>query len=334
MTTKKILVTGGTGMVGQAFASYPNCILVGSGDCDLKSYEDTVRLLCRHQPDVIIHLAAKVGGVQGNMKDQDGFFHDNLAINTNVLRAAHVCNVDMVVSMLSTCIFPENPRRGMPYDENDLHDGEPHGSNFGYAYAKRMLEVQSRIYREQHGRKYVCVIPNNIFGPHDNFDLENGHVLPAIIRKIYEAKLTKEQPVFWGNGRSLRQFTYSKDVAKAILTVVDRVDHVCKANKLNGRRLYKNYTLVNIGASQEYSISSVVNKICNIFEYDKWQVKWDEDKPNGIFRKPSDNTNFMNLFVDASVQEESQFYTDFDLALKETCNWFADNYPKVRGVKI
>lgn len=332
MTDKRILVTGGTGMVGQAFATYPNCILVGTKDCDLKSYEDIIKLICRHQPDVIIHLAAKVGGVQGNMKNQDGFFHENLTINTNVLRAAHVCNIDTVVSMLSTCIFPETPREGMPYSENDLHDGEPHQSNFGYAYAKRMLEVQSRIYREQYGRKYVCVIPNNIFGPSDNFDLENGHVLPAIVRKIYEAKLTNERPVFWGNGKALRQFTYSKDVAKAIMTVIDRLEHVCKANKLDGKSLYKSYTLINIGVNKEHSISSVVNKTCDIFGYDKFQVKWDEDKPNGIHRKPSDNGNFMNLFVDSSIAEESQFYTDFDVALKETCGWFATQYPKVRGI--
>jgi len=327
---KKILVTGGTGMVGQAFKAYPNCILIGSKDCDLTNYEQTEDIIFKHNPEVIIHLAAKVGGIQGNMNDQDSFFHDNMKINTNVLRAAHNCNVDMVVSMLSTCIYPANAH--MPYNEKHLHLGEPHSSNFGYAYAKRMLDVQSRIYREQYDRKYVCAIPNNIFGPNDNFDLVNGHVLPAIIRRIYEAKYLNIKPVFWGDGTPLRQFSYSKDIAKSILRIIERVDFVCKANNIKGKTLFENYSTVNIGTNQEVSIRDVVGRICKIMDYDKALLEWDQTKPSGIRRKPSSNDNFFNLFLDDET-ERHLWYTDLDYALAETCFWFIKNYPQnIRGI--
>jgi len=141
-------------------------------------------------PEYVIHTAGKIGGLLGNMNHKGQFFYENITINTNVLEAARVAKVEKVLSFLSTCIFPDNIK--YPLTEDQIHNGEPHNSNYPYAYAKRMLDVQSRAYREQYGCNYVCVIPTNIYGPNDNFNLESGHVLPSLIHKCYLAKQNNE----------------------------------------------------------------------------------------------------------------------------------------------
>ena len=181
----KVLVTGGTGMLGSAFHEIlpgTQMVLVGSNDYNLTNYDAALRMMQDHRPDAVIHLAAHVGGVGGNTSYVADFYSDNIRINTNVLDAAHTHNIKKVVSLLSTCVYPDSVQ--YPLTENQLHTGAPHPSNFGYAYAKRMLDVQSKAYRQQHGHNFITAIPNNMFGENDNFDLENGHVVPAIIRKV------------------------------------------------------------------------------------------------------------------------------------------------------
>jgi len=141
-------------------------------------------------PEYVIHTAGKVGGLLGNMNNKGQFFYENIMINTNVLESARLTNVKKVVSFLSTCVFPDNVK--YPLTEDQIHNGEPHNSNYPYAYAKRMLDVQSRAYREQYDCNYICVIPTNIYGPNDNFNLKNGHVLPSLIHKCYLAKQNNE----------------------------------------------------------------------------------------------------------------------------------------------
>ena len=136
-----------------------------------------------------------------------------------MLDAAKNQNINKVVSLLSTCIYPDSPT--YPLTEDQIHNGEPHQSNFGYAYAKRMLEVHSRAIRQQYGLNYVTAVPNNLYGENDNFDLNSGHVIPAIIRKVYEAKQNGNQAKFWGTGRPMREFTYSRDIAKILLWMVE-----------------------------------------------------------------------------------------------------------------
>ena len=184
----KVIVTGGTGMVGNAFKSLSeDYILVGTRDCDLRDINQCNQLL-KDNPGIetVIHLAAKVGGVQDNINNPTSFFSDNILMNCNILNAAHHTGIDRVLSLLSTCVYPVDAE--MPYTEKDVHSGEPHETHFSYAYSKRMLDIQSRGYRKQFGRKYTTAIPNNIYGPHDNFDLNKSHVIPGLIRKIYEAK--------------------------------------------------------------------------------------------------------------------------------------------------
>jgi GDP-L-fucose synthase len=305
----KILITGGTGMVGSSFKKIKTeheLIFVGSRDYDLVSREQTTQMIKSIMPDSIIHLAAKVGGVKGNTDFVNDFFTQNIQMNTNVLECAHEHGVEKVISFLSTCVYPNKVI--YPLTEDQIHNGPPHQSNFGYAYAKRMADIHSRTMRQQYGHDYICAIPNNLYGPNDNFDLNNGHVIPAIIRKIHEAKNNGTVPVMWGSGAPLREFTFSNDIPKILLLLLEK---------------YSKAEPINIGCCEEISIRAAVEEICDIMDY-TGVIKWDTTKPEGQFRKPSSNKKFLQLCPEFK-------YTSFRDGLAETCNWFVKQYPDVRG---
>jgi GDP-L-fucose synthase len=260
------------------------------------------------QPDTLIHLAARVGGVKGNTDYVADFYSENIRMNTNVLDAANFLKVNKVVSLLSTCIYPDAVN--YPLTPDQIHDGPPHPSNFGYAYAKRMLHVQSMAISQQYGGNFIVAVPGNIYGPCDNFDLECGHVIPAIIRKVWEAKNSSSIPEFWGSGKSLREFTYSEDVAGALLFLLEN---------------YESPDPINIGKTGESTIKDVVNLVCEELEYYD-DVFWDLTKPEGQYRKPSDNSKFREIGWNTSS------YTSLRDGIKLTCNWFKENYPTIRGV--
>ena len=311
MVSKRILVTGGTGMVGRGFESMRTnheFILVGSKACDLREPSETDRMIKDCRPDAIIHLAARVGGVKGNSDYIADFYKDNTMINTNLLNFAQQNGVEKVVSLLSTCVYPDDAE--YPLTPDQFHNGRPHKSNFGYAYAKRMLDVYSRALRQQFGCNYICAVPNNLYGLHDNFDLENGHVIPAIIRKIHDAETKGTTPVFWGTGEPLREFTYASDVSKILLFLLEN---------------YNGETPVNIGMTEERSIKSVVLAISSYLGYNG-KIIWDETKPSGQARKPSSNKTLIDLGW------EEKDYTSFDEGIKLTCDWYVENYPNVRGI--
>ncbi len=300
-------------MVGSAFnqvSTNHELCLVGRSDADLLDYNSFLSLLKRVDPQGVIHLAAKVGGVKGNSDYVADFYHQNTVMNVNVLNACHNAGIEKVVSLLSTCVYPDNVN--YPLTEEQIHNGPPHISNFGYAYAKRMLDVHSRALRSQYDRNYVCAVPNNLYGPHDNFDLENGHVIPAIIRKVWEAKMYGETPVFWGDGTPLREFTYSKDIAGCLLYILD---------------MYNEKEPINIGMTSEVSIKSLVTLICDKLGYDG-PVEWDTSKPSGQFKKPSSNQRFLQAGWNKSD------YTPLEEGIEMTCNWFKGAYPNVRGLNL
>jgi len=308
----KVLVTGGTGMVGSGFRDVNTeheLILVGSKQYDLRSQRDTRLMMTNHTPDAVVHLAARVGGVKGNTDFVADFFSDNVRMNTNVLQASKKFGVSKVVSLLSTCVYPD--KVNYPLTEDQIHNGPPHPSNFGYAYAKRMLDVHSRALRQQYGCNFICAVPNNLYGPHDNFDLENGHVIPAIMRKVLEAKQTGTPPTFWSDGSAFREFTFAPDLSKILLHLLNE---------------YNDADPVNIGITEERSIASVVELVCQNLEYDG-DVSWDRSKPAGQFRKPSNNDKL------ASTGWNRSYYTSFEDGLKRTCDWFVENYPNVRGME-
>ena len=308
----RILVTGGSGLVGTALTRVNkenDLISVSSKQFDLTNLSDAERMIKSTAPDCIIHLAARVGGINANMTKPADFFYQNIMINTNVLHSAFNYNVKKVVSMLSTCIFPNNVK--YPLEEEDIHAGEPHDSNFAYSYAKRMLDVQSRAYRAQYGCNFVTAVPNNLFGKNDNFDLEDSHVIPAMIRKFHDAVASKSKKVtLWGNGKALREFTYSDDIARQLLFVAEK---------------YNDPNPINLGTSQEVSIRKLAEIIADASGF-AGDIEWDENMPTGQLRKPSDKSKIKALGWDMGS------FTDLSRGISETCSWYKNSYPNIRGV--
>lgn len=221
-----IMVTGGSGLVGQAIKMYvsenekPNeeWVFLSSKDGDLKDRKATEAIFEKYKPTHVIHLAAKVGGLFANMAQKVEFYRENVIMNDNVMELCRITNVKKLVSYLSTCIFPD--KTTYPIDETMLHDGPPHPSNEGYAYAKRLIDTLNRAYAEEYGCNFTSIIPTNIYGPHDNFSIQNGHVIPGLIHKCYNAKKDGTPFTIWGSGSPLRQFIYSLDLAELSVWVM------------------------------------------------------------------------------------------------------------------
>ena len=297
-----VLVTGGSGMVGSAVK---NGIKLSSKECDLRNWNDTIDYFERTKPKKVLHCAARVGGVGGNMKAKGEYYYDNIMMNTNVLEAARLVKVDKLVSFLSTCIFPDEVE--YPLTEKKIHLGAPHTSNYGYAYSKRMLDVQTECYRDQYGVNYICVIPTNIYGPYDNFDLGCGHVVPMLIHKCYLAKRDNTDFTIWGSGKPLREFIYCDDVASLLEWSLDNYDEA---------------EPIIFSTSEEISIKDLVDVIVEKFNF-KGNVVWDKDKPDGQFRKPSDNSKLLSYLPDVK-------FTPIEDGIEKTVNWFSENYKNVR----
>lgn len=323
-----VLVTGGFGLVGSAIQSVCGADLkykftfMSSSQCDLTDYDATLKYFQRVMPDAVIHLAAAVGGLFKNMRCKVEMFENNMRINMNVLRASHAVGVSKVVSCLSTCIFPDEKTKHGPIDETMLHMGAPHSSNDAYAYAKRMLEVQSRCYREQHGRNYVCVIPTNIYGPNDNFNLDDAHVIPALIHKCYLAKQQGLPLVVAGSGTPLRQFIYSRDLALLLIWTLEHYDATHEdAEKVDGAGTL----IISVDPEDEISIAEVVQHIAHAFDFDN-DILYDASQPDGQFKKTADNTKFKNLYG----YKPPMTMTPIKWGIKETVQWFVQHYNNAR----
>jgi len=308
----RLLVTGANGLVGSEFKGDLIAITSKVGDLrDKKTTEDIINFYADKDKqgmfavDKIIHCAGKVGGVGGNMNYKGDFFYDNIMINTNVIEAARKAGVEKLVAFLSTCIFPNDVK--YPLTESKIHLGVPHSSNDAYAYAKRMADIQIRAYREQYGVKYTSVIPTNIYGPNDNFDIKNGHVIPSLIHKCYLARENKTDLQIWGSGTPLREFIFSKDVAELATWVVDN---------------YDDSEPLILSTSEEISIKDVVDIITENMNF-KGNVIIDKTKPEGQFRKPSDYSKLKSYLPDFK-------FTPFEIGIKETIKHFTENYNNIR----
>lgn len=298
---EKLLVTGGKGLVGSAI----NADVKLGREFNLINSIETDQAFKMHNPTHVIHCAGKVGGVGGNMNFKGDYFYDNLMINTNVIESARKNGVKNLVCFLSTCVFPDKVE--YPLTEAKVHLGVPHDSNYPYAYAKRMADIQIRAYREQYGINYTSVIPTNIYGPNDNFSLEHGHVMPMLIHKLYKAKRDGTDFTVWGSGKPLREFIFSKDVARLAEWAVKN---------------YNETEPIIFGTSEEVSIKDMVDLLIQEFNF-KGKVIFDKDKPEGQFRKPSDNSKLKSYLPDFK-------FTPFEEGIKETVKWFIDNYETAR----
>lgn len=301
MTT---LVTGGSGLVGKAiYKIKPEYIYLSSKDCDLTNYEMTYDVFKKYNPTYVIHLAAYVGGLYKNMNQKVEMLEKNTLININVLKVCHELNINNVISCLSTCIFPD--KTTYPIDENMLHDGRPHISNDAYAYSKRLLDTLSKSYREEYNRNYTCIIPTNIYGENDNYSLEDGHVIPALIHKAHLAKNNNEPFIIKGTGKPLRQFIYSQDLAQLIVWCLEN---------------YNDIDPIILADSKEYSIKEIGEIIAENFNIDN--IQFDTSFSDGQYKKTASNQKLLSLL-------DFEF-TDINIGLQKSCKWFIDNYENCR----
>uniref|UniRef100_A0A7S3H4Z8 GDP-L-fucose synthase n=1 Tax=Spumella elongata TaxID=89044 RepID=A0A7S3H4Z8_9STRA len=310
-----VLVTGGTGLVGKAIETVVNknpqegetWFYASSSDADLRDRESTRKLFERVKPTHVIHLAAMVGGLFKNLKYKVEFYRENVLINDNVMECSREFNVVKLVSCLSTCIFPD--KTTYPIDETMVHDGPPHSSNAGYAYAKRMIDVLNKCYNEEYGCNYTSIIPTNIYGPHDNFGIEDGHVIPGLIHKCYKAKRDGTDLTIWGTGSPLRQFIYSEDLARLTVWVM-REYHSPEP------------IILSVGEEDEVSIADVARAVAKAMKFEG-NIVFDTTKSDGQYKKTASNKKLRELYPDFE-------FTPIDQGLQQACDWFVANYETAR----
>ncbi|KAL9558004.1 hypothetical protein MBANPS3_001104 [Mucor bainieri] len=320
-TESVILVTGGSGLVGEAvkwviendkserYGKKENetWIFLSSKDGDLRKEGDVKAIFEKYKPTHVIHLAAMVGGLFKNMKYKLDFLRENMLMNDNILWQSKEYNVKKVVSCLSTCIFPD--KTTYPIDETMVHNGPPHESNFGYAHGKRMIDVYNHAYHEQFGCHFTSVIPTNIFGPHDNYELEGSHVLPGLTHKCYLAKKNNTPFVVWGSGKPLRQFIYSRDLAKLFIWTLREYEEI-------------DPIILSVGEKDEVSIKDVADSIVKAMDF-QGEYAFDSTKADGQYKKTASNDKLMKYIPDFE-------FTPFDVAIKESVEWFVENYDTLR----
>jgi GDP-L-fucose synthase len=306
---KKYLITGSDGLVGSALKKIlgDNHVYHIRKDAELtdrKQTLDYINYQVKHNGvDTIINCAAKVGGVQANMKNNKGFFIDNFLLNNNVIEASFKNEIPNFVNILSTCIFPDE-NITYPLTANQINNGAPHHSNHGYAYAKRLAGYETNIVKNVLNSNWVSVIPTNVYGRHDNFHLEEGHMIPAMIHRAYLANKNKEKMVIWGDGSPLRQIIYSDDLAKLILWSLENWEDEEPFMAIN---------------PNEITILEIAKEICKNFNINDDDLIFDSEKPKGQHRKP------------AASNAPSEFkFTELSDGITDTINWFLENYPNVR----
>jgi GDP-L-fucose synthase len=307
LENKRILVTGGAGFLGrqvidqlcQNGAERDKITVTRSHDCDLRVWENCQRAV--DQQDIIIHLAAHVGGIGLNREKPGELFYDNLIMGTQLIHAAYQQGTEKFVCVGTICAYPKFTP--VPFKEDDIWNGYPEETNAPYGIAKKALLVQLQSYRQQYGFNGVYLLPVNLYGPEDNFNPSSSHVIPALIRKVQEAQTRgeKQLPV-WGDGSPTREFLYSTDAARGIVM---------------GTQFYNDAEPVNLGTGYEISIKDLITLICELMGYDG-EIVWETDKPNGQPRRCLDTERAKQAF---GFTAEVEFRT----GLKNTIDWWRKN---------
>jgi GDP-L-fucose synthase len=305
---KRVVVTGGGGFLGSFVieklreAGAENVFVPRSKDYDLRERENIIRLYEKTRPHIIIHLAAIVGGIGANRRHPGKFLYDNAIMGIQLIEYARHFRVEKFVSIGTVCSYPKfSP---VPFKEDDLWNGYPEETNAPYGLAKKMFLVQLQAYRQEYGFNGIYLIPVNLYGPGDNFDLETSHVIPALIRKCVSAKqYGQPKIVAWGTGRATREFLYVEDAAEAIVTATER---------------YEKPDPINLGSGQEISIRDLVYLIKELVGYGG-EVEWDTTKPDGQPRRCLDTSRAWREF-------EWRARTPLRDGLQRTIDWFMTNY--------
>jgi GDP-L-fucose synthase len=308
---KTILITGAKGFIGSNL--YPlieekykefNIIKVNKEDYDLTCESEVKQMISKIKPHIVIHLAGKVGGILANKENPVDFFNDNILINTFMFKYCNQYKVEKLITFMGGCSYPANTKS--PINELEMWNGYPQEESAAYSISKKMLLVMSKYYRKQFNLNSIVLIPGNIYGEYDNFDLRNSHVIPALIRKFYEAKVENSKSVIlWGNGEPIRDFVYIKDVVKTIPFFIDT---------------YNDSEPINISSGKGISIKELCNKIKEMMEYEG-DIIWDSSKPNGQLIKIFDisKLNSLNIYCD----------TDIEDGLDNTIKWYKKHSNKI-----
>jgi GDP-L-fucose synthase len=280
----RIYIAGHRGMVGSAIwrflenSGYTDLVGWTSGQLDLTDRKKTVSTIVSAKPEVIVIAAARVGGIGANSTYPVEFLNDNIRIQSNILEAAHEINVEKLLFLGSSCIYPKFAPQ--PILEEALLTGVLEETNIGYAIAKISGLINIKSYRSEYGHKWISAMPTNLYGPNDNYDLKTSHVLPALIRKFHDAKIAKEKSLaLWGDGSPLREFLHVDDLAKACIFLLDN---------------YDSDTHINIGSGEEISIRNLAILISKIVGFEG-DIQWDSSMPNGTPRKLMDSSKILSL---------------------------------------
>jgi len=301
---KRVLVTGGAGFLGSYVctaieAFEPSAIIVPRHrDYDLRRRRDIERLLSEYEPETIIHLAAVVGGIGANRSHPGRYFYDNAIMGIELMEAARLAGVQKFVTTGTICAYPKYAT--VPFREDDLWSGYPEETNAPYGLAKKMLLVQAQAYRAEYGFNAITLLPVNLYGPHDNFDVASSHVIPALIRKAVEARDSGAERIeAWGSGNASREFLFVEDAARAVALAADR---------------YNSSEPVNVGSGIEVTIRDLAGLICKLCSF-HGDIAWDPSKPDGQPRRRLDVSRAREWFG-----FEAQ--TSLEEGLQKTIEWY------------
>ena len=298
----RVLITGASGVIGMAVtdlltAQGYDVSAVSSVDADLTNELSATRLIQAVKPRFVIHLAARVHGLMGNLHQQGSMFYDNARINSNVVEASRLAGVKKFVAMGSVAMYSDSV--ALPMNEADVWNGAPHSSEAGYAHAKRAMLAQLEAYKDQYDLDFAFALSTNLFGPRDRFDEKNGHVLPSLLSKFHRGVHTGDPVTVWGSGTPTRDFLYSKDAAVAIQLLLEK-----------GSGVY------NLATGQHHSIRDTAALIAKVTGYEG-EIQWDRDKPDGQSARAYDVTRITDLGWKST--------TSFEDALRETYDWYSAN---------